>query len=340
MRLVPTVLTGAATLALTLAPLAASAAPRQHSFAPGDQAYVDVAVATLWTGPGLARRIDAPSLTNPVDLRQWSLNLQHTQDREWLSNDKLETQALLGQSVHVTDVDGEWVRVLVAGQPTPREEGGYPGWLPAAQLTAAPEFGRTFATAPHAVVTARTTWLSKDPAGRNPTTEISFTTELPVVGATPRALQVSLPGGGNAWVDPHDVDVRETGEKPPTPTGQDIVDTGMRFLGLRYLWAGVSAFGFDCSGFTHTLYKAHGITIPRDSGPQSRGGNPVARDRLRPGDLVFFAGPGGTGRVHHIAVYAGGGMILQSPNSARNVELVDLATFDVAKQYAGARRYL
>lgn len=45
----------------------------------------------------------------------------------------------------------------------------------------------------------------------------------------------------------------------------DLINTGKMFLGLPYIWAGTSGFGFDCSGFTHTIYKSHGITIPRDS---------------------------------------------------------------------------
>ena len=32
---------------------------------PGSTAAIDVSVATLWRAPGLARRIDAPALTNP-----------------------------------------------------------------------------------------------------------------------------------------------------------------------------------------------------------------------------------------------------------------------------------
>ena len=347
-----TVVCGAAVLgvlAAGFAPAASAASAtsdtasgqRENSLAVGDLAFVDVAVATLWSQPGLARAIDAPALSNPVDLRAWNLNLQHTASREWLSDgSKLETQALLGTPVQVTAVDGDWVKVVVEGQPTPRDERGYPGWVPAVQLVENTSYDTLRATGRRAVVTGLTTWLSKDSAARNRTTEISFNTELPVVGSRPGRVKVALPDGSRRWVSAGDVDVRTPDQQLPRPSGQDIVDTGSRFLGLRYLWAGVSAFGFDCSGFTHTVFRAHGITIPRDSGPQSRSGEAVARENLRPGDLVFFAGPGGVGRVHHVAIYAGDGTILHSPNSARNVELVDLDRFDVDKEYAGARRYL
>lgn len=310
----------------------------------GDTAFVDVAVATLWSAPGLARAIDAPSLSNPVDLRRWNLNMQHTADREWLSaGSKLETQALYGARVEVTARDGAWAKVVVAGQPTPRDARGYPGWVPARQLVESPRFAEQLTDRRLAVVTSTTAWLTRRhaaPEATNRTTELSFTTTLPVVGSRPGRIGVALPDGARGWLDAADVTIRRQGERPPAPTGQDIVDTGSRFLGLRYLWAGVSGFGFDCSGFTHTVFAAHGVTIPRDSGPQSRGGTPVERADLRPGDLVFFAGPGGVGRVHHVAIYAGDGRILHSPNSSRNVEIVALDRFDVDKEYAGARRYL
>lgn len=327
---------------------AAQRMPAADDLAPdlavGDTAFVDVAVATLWSAPGLERAIDAPALFNPVDLRRWNLNLQHTTDREWLSaGSKLETQALYGAPVEVTARDGAWAKVVVAGQPTPRDARGYPGWVPARQLVESPRFAEQLTDRRLAVVTSTTAWLTRRhaaPDATNRTTELSFTTTLPVVGSRPGRIGVALPDGGRGWLDAADVTIRRQGERPPAPTGQDIVDTGSRFLGLRYLWAGVSGFGFDCSGFTHTVFAAHGVTIPRDSGPQSRGGTPVERADLRPGDLVFFAGPGGVGRVHHVAIYAGDGRILHSPNSSRNVEIVALDHFDADKEYAGARRYL
>ena len=48
-------------------------------------------------------------------------------------------------------------------------------------------------------------------------------------------------------------------------SGASIVAQAKRFLGLRYLWGGLSAWGFDCSGLVWDVFRMHGITIPRDA---------------------------------------------------------------------------
>ena len=83
-------------------------------------AYINVAVATLWSEPSKTRTIDSPSAQNPVDLWKWTTSLSLDQ-RKWLVG-KLETQALFGQVVTVLEEQGEWAKVAVHGQPTPKSE--------------------------------------------------------------------------------------------------------------------------------------------------------------------------------------------------------------------------
>src|SRR5699024_3900917 len=125
-----------------------------------------------------------------------------------------------------------------------------------------------------------------------------------------------------------------------TPTGADLVNTGRQFLGLRYLWAGVSGFGFDCSGFTYSIYRAHGITIPRDADAHAEQGRDVAKADLQSGDLLFFAQPGGTGFVHLVGMYIGDGKMIHAPNASTTVEIVDWQEWDVDDEFAGAKRIL
>ena len=113
------------------------------------------------------------------------------------------------------------------------------------------------------------------------------------------------------------------------------------FSGLGYLWAGTSGFGYDCSGFTAAVYAAHGITIPRDASDQATVGRPVGPGQLQPGDLLFFASNGGRGLIHHVAMYVGGGLMIQSPATGSTIETVPVGRLDrIAGEYWGARRYL
>lgn len=321
-------------------------APGGTGIAPGVTAFVQVSVATAWAGPDLARELDAPSLANPVDLDEWNARMQETELRSWLSNGKLETQAVLGTRVIVDEIQGEWAKVVVVGQPTPRDPRGYPGWIPVRQLVVDAEFARLTATACTATVTAERTVLTAQPsrhhARRGRGLPVSFDTVLPVLGKTGTSVRVAVPGGGVAYVSARDVVVRRPGQEAPMPTVEDVIATGRRFLGLRYLWAGVSAWGFDCSGFTYTIFHHHGITLPRDSGPQLNfSGYPkIARADIKRGDLVFFANkPGGTS-IRHVAVYLGDDLFMQSPNSSRSVEIMSLTAYDTKGEYAGAVRVL
>ncbi|MDM5337639.1 NlpC/P60 family protein [Fictibacillus enclensis] len=312
-------------------------APQTKDLSPST-AYVDVAAATLWTKPAQTRPLDAPSLSNPVDLRKWTTSMTY-EDKLWLVG-PLETQALYGNKVTITDQQGDWVKVAVDGQPTPRLEAGYPGWMPKSQLVNNKKFAKMKSeTMPFALIKSPTAWLYKNASLKTKQIEISYNTRLPISKVKGTSIGVMTPEGKTRYLDRKDVRVYLTDESIPTPTGEDLVNEGKKFLGLPYLWAGTSGFGFDCSGFTHTLYKAGGITIPRDSGPQSRSGTPVAKEDLQPGDLLFFAYNNGTGSVHHVGMYAGNGMMIHSPNSSTTVR-IDKIEGIYAQEYAGARRYL
>ena len=303
----------------------------------GKDMYVNVAAATLWVGPDAARPVDSPSVSHPVDLRRWTTSMTYD-EKLWLVGE-LETQALYGQKVHILEQQGDWVKVAVYGQPTPRNELGYPGWMPLSQLTYSKHFSE--AEGKHfALVTSPTAWLSKGPFGHKKELEISYNTKLPVIKKVSKTIAVLTPQGKVRWLDAKDAKVYKSESDIPVPTGEALVEEAKKFLGLPYLWAGASGFGFDCSGFTHTIHEANGITIPRDSGPQSKEGLIVNKDQLQPGDLMFFSYEKGKGRVHHVAMYAGNGMMMHSPNTASTVRLDPISTPAYAEEFSGARRYI
>jgi cell wall-associated NlpC family hydrolase len=290
------------------------AAPAGAALKPGDVATIDVAVATLWKAPNLFRSIDRPSLTNPVDLDAWNRNLSTTQSRVWLDS-HVQTQALYAQTVTVLARSGGWAKVAVRDEPDPQDPHGYPGWLPASQLTTGfDSSGR------YVVVVDRSGPLAVH--GR--TLNLSYGTRLPLVMWSGDVAVVRTPDGTGTVSGV---------EAPFRPSATSIVNQSKRFVGLRYLWGGLSNWGFDCSGLVWDVFRTHGMTIPRDADPQFRHGVPVARNALRAGDLVFY---GTQHYVHHVAIYAGNGLMVEAPDSAHSVRVVPFRT----SGYAGARRYL
>jgi cell wall-associated NlpC family hydrolase len=115
-----------------------------------------------------------------------------------------------------------------------------------------------------------------------------------------------------------------------------------RYLGVRYVWGGTMPAGFDCSGFVRYAYAQIGISIPRTSRVQFTFGQfiPAVRtDLLEPGDLVFFGYGGDPGQVHHVGMYAGGGVYIHAPGTGGHVQYSSLTDRIASRHdYVGAVR--
>ncbi|MGD9956193.1 MAG: C40 family peptidase [Candidatus Nanopelagicales bacterium] len=106
----------------------------------------------------------------------------------------------------------------------------------------------------------------------------------------------------------------------PVVRGRAAAQTAARFAGIRYVAGGTSpATGFDCSGYTRYVYSRLGISLPRVSRDQYAWAIPIARSKAVKGDLVFFYSS--SGRIYHVAIYAGNGYIWHSPYPGKRVML-------------------
>jgi cell wall-associated NlpC family hydrolase len=101
-----------------------------------------------------------------------------------------------------------------------------------------------------------------------------------------------------------------------------VVAFALAQVGKPYLWAGAGPDTFDCSGLTMRAWERAGVALPHYSAGQAQLVLPVPWDQLRPGDLVFFAAdPGDITTVYHVALYVGGGLVVEAPQPGTNVRV-------------------
>ena len=113
--------------------------------------------------------------------------------------------------------------------------------------------------------------------------------------------------------------VRETGtdDVGAAAGGSSVLSIAARYVGTPYLYGGTTPRGFDCSGYTQYVYAQLGISLPRTADQQMNATRRVSRSEARPGDLVFFVSGGS---AYHNGIYAGNGMMYDSPRSGKTVQ--------------------
>ena len=99
-----------------------------------------------------------------------------------------------------------------------------------------------------------------------------------------------------------------------------IVNYALQFLGNPYVWGGTSLTnGADCSGFTLSVYKKFGISLPHYSGSQAQMGTAVKSSNMRPGDLVFYGNS--SGKINHVAMYIGNGQVVHAASRRSGIKI-------------------
>jgi len=96
--------------------------------------------------------------------------------------------------------------------------------------------------------------------------------------------------------------------------------TALAQRGDAYSWGAVGPNAFDCSGLIFYSYRRAGFDVPRTSGAQAASTRRVAKQDMRPGDLMFFH-VGGS--VYHASIFIGyqngQAMMVTSPGSGQRV---------------------
>jgi gamma-D-glutamyl-L-lysine dipeptidyl-peptidase len=245
------------------------------------------------------------------------------------------TQMLLGESGDVLQTDGsEWIRVRL-------HTDGYIGWVSANQISEVP-LGDMIDWIECAKVTPKNfiAVLREQPdAHADAMREFLYGTYLPVVKKERAWTLLMLPNGVTAWVE--SAQVRTPVRVPAVLSSERIIETAKQFLGVSYVWGGRSVKGFDCSGFTQTVFRLNGIELPRDASLQWKAGEDagVNYKKFVEGDLLFF-GPS-KAHITHVAISLGedayiheSGMVHCSSFNAKS----PLYSKKYSQTFQGARR--
>lgn len=116
-------------------------------------------------------------------------------------------------------------------------------------------------------------------------------------------------------------------------TGVNLVNYAKKYLGLPYIPAGSSLVsGTDCSGFTRLIFQEFGITLGRTVASQLYSGSYVAKEDLKPGDLVFYGNY--QGYSTHVAIYIGDGLVIHESNPRDGVKIssVNIMVYQTARR--------
>jgi cell wall-associated NlpC family hydrolase len=128
-----------------------------------------------------------------------------------------------------------------------------------------------------------------------------------------QAVQANSIGGGS------------TGTTSATYSGTTATQGGKAVafayapLGKPYQWGATGPGSYDCSGLAQAAWAAAGVTIPRTTYAQWAALPHISTSALEPGDLLYFDGIG------HVAIYVGGGDIIDAPQTGMDVQKIPLA---------------
>lgn len=123
-----------------------------------------------------------------------------------------------------------------------------------------------------------------------------------------------------------------------SPVARRLVAEAREWLGTPYKYGGETKSGADCSGFVMKVYhKVTGLKLPRNSAAQCDYCNKIKKEELETGDLVFFSSNASKGRVAHVGMYVGDGIMIHA-SSSRGVIETDINSDYFVRHYVASGR--
>ena len=128
------------------------------------------------------------------------------------------------------------------------------------------------------------------------------------------------------------------GEEEQEELKEKFIKVASLYKYFRYKYGG-NGYGYlDCSMFVRLVYQRFGIDLPRTAREQFRVGKFVPKDKLLPGDLVFFITRGYY--PSHVGIYIGDNKFMHFSSSKKGLTISSLNSKYFRKRYIGAKRVL
>ena len=112
------------------------------------------------------------------------------------------------------------------------------------------------------------------------------------------------------------------------------IATAKSYLGVPYVWGGESYGGVDCSGLTMLAWESAGVDLPHLSRAQYSYGTHVPIGSMEVGDLIFWSSNGTQSGIYHVAIYLGGGQMIEAPTFGVPVRITGVYSWGSIMPYA------
>jgi LysM repeat protein len=132
--------------------------------------------------------------------------------------------------------------------------------------------------------------------------------------------------------------IRAVSEADEHTLKEKLIIFAKKFLDIPYKFGGSSLLGIDCSAFVQEVFGLIGIYLPRSAREQFARGDPVDKEDLSVGDLVFF-------RTYasfpsHVGIYLGNNEFIHTSSKLKKVTIDSLETSYYLKRFIGAKRLI
>ncbi|PWJ38502.1 C40 family peptidase [Sediminitomix flava] len=207
-----------------------------------------------------------------------------------------ESQLLFGELYEVLEENTEWISIKC-------HYDNYEGYIPSGQHNPVDSvYAEKYLEATHQLLSEENTII-----GSTGELKLSIGSSLPFLDSENK---VSL--GAQSFHLKENISPLKEGNK------RELIDVFSRkYLNTSYLWGGKSQFGIDCSGFSQTVFRVCGISLPlpRNASQQVLLGEEIELSKAKCGDLAFFTNP--KGRVDHVGIMLNNHEIIHASHFVR-----------------------